>query len=138
MKTNLTNKQTITRRAFLGSATAATAFTVIPRHVLGGQGQVAPSGKITLAGIGVGGQGTQNMMDFVEFPEVQVVAVCDVNCESGGYTTSWSVSRRDIRVGQTRGREPARRAVDEFYGKQQPSGKYRACKAYSDYRELLE
>jgi uncharacterized protein (DUF1501 family) len=38
----------INRREFLGSAAAASlAFTVVPRQVLGGQGYIAPSDKIT-------------------------------------------------------------------------------------------
>jgi predicted dehydrogenase len=122
----------ISRRAFAGGAAAA--FTILPRHVLGGPGAVAPSEKTTLACIGVGGQGTQNMTAFLQFPEVQVVAVCDVNRESGGYL-SWNWSQG--KEGQTCGREPARRAVDELYAKRQPSGQYRGCQAYSDYRELL-
>ena len=128
MKTNLT------RRQFLTAAATATAFTIVPRHVLGGPGHIAPSEKTTLACIGTGGQGTQNMMAFLEYPEIQVTAVCDVNRESGGYL-SWNWGRGQDR--QNAGREPARRAVDEFYAKQQPSGKYRGCKTYVDYRELL-
>ena len=126
----------ISRRKFLSkTATVAATLSVMPRHVLGGPGKVSPNSKTTLACIGVGGQGTQNMMTFAEFPEVQIVAVCDVNKESGGYV-SWNWSKGTAR--QTCGREPARRAVDEYYGKQQPSGQYRGCKAYTDYRELLE
>jgi predicted dehydrogenase len=36
------------------------------------------------------------------------------------------------------GREPARRLVDELYGKREASGQYRGCKGYADFRELLE
>jgi predicted dehydrogenase len=120
------------RRAFMGGAAAA--FTILPRRVLGGPGQVAPSAKTTLACIGVGGQGLQNMAAFLAFPEMQVVAVCDVNRESGGYL-SWNWSQgKETQMG---GREPARRAVDDTYAKQQPSGTYKGCRAYADYRELL-
>ena len=52
---------TLGRRRFLTrSATAAVAaspawsFMIVPRHVLGGQGQVPPSERVNLAGIGVG------------------------------------------------------------------------------------
>ncbi len=123
------------RRRFLQLTATAVAFTVVPRHVLGGAGRIAPSEKITLAGIGVGGQGTQNMAAFQPIPEVQIVSVCDVNREGGGYL-SWNWS--EGREGQTCGREPARRAIDDYYGKQQRSGQYRGCRAYADYRELLE
>jgi ornithine cyclodeaminase/alanine dehydrogenase-like protein (mu-crystallin family) len=108
----------LTRRAFLGGASTAAAFTILPRHVLGGPGVVAPSAKTTLACIGVGGQGTQNMTAFLQFPEIRVVAVCDVNREGGGYL-SWNWSKG--KEGQSCGREPARRAADAFYAQQQPS-----------------
>jgi predicted dehydrogenase len=103
--------------------------------VLGGAGQVSPSGKITLAGIGLGGQGLQNVAALQEFPEVQVVAVCDVDRERGSYLSwNWSQGQEQRRCG----REPARHLVDEFYAKQQRSGQYRGCRAYHDYRELLD
>ncbi|MDA3923521.1 MAG: Gfo/Idh/MocA family oxidoreductase [Kiritimatiellae bacterium] len=123
----------LSRRAFIGGA--ASAFTIVPRHVLGGDGHIAPSAKTTIACIGVGGQGQQNMDAFLRFPEMQVVAVCDVNREGGGYL-SWNWNKGQI--GQVAGREPARRKVDEYYAKQQPSGKYKGCRAYTDYRELLD
>lgn len=44
------------RRDFLRLGTAAAAFSIVPRSVLGGAGQVAPGERITLAGIGMGGQ----------------------------------------------------------------------------------
>lgn len=125
----------MSRRCFLGAAAGAMAFTIVPRRARGGPGEVAPSARTTMACIGVGGQGMQNLMSFLEAPEIQVVAVCDVNRESGGYI-SWNWSQGKDQ--QTAGREPARRAVDAFYAKQQPSGQYRGCRAYADYRELLE
>ena len=125
----------VSRRAFLRRSTAAAAFAVVPRHVLGGHGYVAPSDKIALAGIGTGGQGIQNIMVFLQSPEVQVVAVCDVNRESGGYI-SWNWTQgKEQRVA---GREPARRAVDEHYAEARRSGTYRGCRAYADFRELLD
>ena len=51
------------------------AFTIVPRHVLGGPGYIAPSEKINVGCIGVGAQGTRVMMDFIKQPEVQIVAV---------------------------------------------------------------
>ncbi len=124
----------LSRRRFLQGAATAATFTIVPRHVLGGAGRVAPSEKITLAAIGTGGQGLQNVQAFLEFPEVQVVAVCDVNREGPGYL-SWNWDKG--KTGNVAGREPARRFVEEYYGKNQRSGTFRGCKAYTDYRELL-
>jgi len=123
----------ISRRALLGS-TAVAAMAVVPRHVLGGEGHVAPSQKTTLAAIGVGGQGLQNTEIFLQFPEVQVTAVCDVNRDGDTYlSANWAMCREKRRAG----REPVRRVVDEFYAKQKSSGQYKGCKAYVDFRELL-
>ena len=47
----------LTRRNFLASAGAAAAFTIVPRHVLGGPAVVPPSEKLNIACIGVGGRG---------------------------------------------------------------------------------
>src|SRR5271166_5167907 len=78
----------ISRRRFLATAAAATC-TIVPRHVLGGAGQVAPSGKINLAFIGVGSQGLRVMLGFLRDKNVQAVAVCDPNTSSADYP-QWS------------------------------------------------
>lgn len=123
-----------TRRNFLRLTAGAAAFAIVPAHVLGGARQIAPSDKITLAGIGVGGQGLQNMLAFQRLPDVQVVAVCDVNRDGGGYLSwNWSEGRER----QMCGREPARRQIDQEYAKRQRSGQFRGCQVYADYRELL-
>lgn len=125
-----------TRRQFLASTSlAASAITLAPQSVLGRGGDTAPSERTTLACIGMGSQGSENLATFLKFPEVQVVAVCDVNRESAGYLSWYWGQGRERRNG---GREPARQKVDAHYAEQQRSGQYRACRAYSDYRELLE
>ena len=122
------------RRRFLAGAATAAGISIVPARVLGGAGRVSPNQRTTLAAIGTGGQGLQNVQAFLEFPEVQVVAVCDVNREGPGYI-SWNWDRG--KANNVAGREPARRLVDGYYAKQQPSGAYRGCRAYADYRELL-
>ena len=57
---NLMKKKKIldSRREFLKSASLASAgFMIVPRHVLGGKGFLAPSDKLVVAGIGAGGKG---------------------------------------------------------------------------------
>ncbi|MCL5279507.1 MAG: Gfo/Idh/MocA family oxidoreductase [Planctomycetes bacterium] len=125
----------LSRREFLGTTAVAAGLSIVPRQVLGGARQVAPSEKITLAAIGTGGQGVQDIGFLLEFPEIQVVAVCDVNREGGGYL-SWNWAEGKER--RPAGREPARRLVDEYYAKQKSSGTYQGCRAYADFRELLE
>ena len=50
-------KTAVTRRAFLKSAALFAGISIVPRHVLAGGEQTAPSDKLQIAGIGVGGQG---------------------------------------------------------------------------------
>jgi len=68
----------ITRRDFMGSAAAAAmAFTIVPRHVLGGPGHTPPSEKLNIAGVGVGGQGNHDLSQVDS--ENNIVALCDVD-----------------------------------------------------------
>ena len=53
---------------------AFTTFTIVPRHVLGGAGFVAPSPKITLACIGFGTQAIREIGGILASPDVQIVA----------------------------------------------------------------
>jgi len=81
-------KQTtgINRRSFLQRAAAmavgAAAPMVLPARVLGRGGMVAPSERITMGCIGLGGKGQGNMRQFINQPDLQVVALCDVEKES--------------------------------------------------------
>ena len=77
-------RNTTTRRRFLRETSATLAGVVgfpyiIPSSVLGADGDVAPSNRITMGCIGVGGRGSGNMRAFLQDPRVQVVAVCDVD-----------------------------------------------------------
>ena len=71
------SRDDIDRREFLASAAAGMAFTIVPRHVLGGPGHTAPSDKLTLAYIGCGTQGIREMLRLLPLPDVQITAVCD-------------------------------------------------------------
>jgi predicted dehydrogenase len=73
----------ISRREFLGAAGAAAAFTMVPRHVLGGAGHVAPSEKLNVAGVGVGGMGKSNLEMLAG---ENIVALCDVDDEYAAKT----------------------------------------------------
>src|SRR5438045_4067326 len=79
----------LSRREFMvNGGAAATAFTIVPRHVLGGAGYVAPSEKITLACIGFGTQAIREVGGILASPDVQVVAVCDVE-KDGTHYLEW-------------------------------------------------
>jgi len=67
----------LTRREFLGTSALTTAtFTIVPRHVLGGPGYVAPSDKLNIACIGVNGKGYS---DMASVGSENIVALCDVD-----------------------------------------------------------
>ena len=65
------------RRDFMGGAAgAAVAFTIVPRHVLGGPGHTPPSEKLDIAGVGVGGMGGSDLQSLAS---ENIVALCDVH-----------------------------------------------------------
>ena len=98
-----------TRRVFLRSALAAAAAPcVIPAAVMGADGAVAPSNKITVGALGVGDQGTRDLRTFLGHQDVRVTAICDVN-------------RRNLSA--------ARGIVAEAYGKPD-------VKLLSDFRQI--
>ena len=74
------NRNTMSsRRDFITNTTiAATGFFIVPRHVLG-RGFVAPSDKLNIAGIGVGGKGEDDLKEFAKSPNTNIVALCDVD-----------------------------------------------------------
>lgn len=100
----------ISRRTFLRRASAAAAVagfpSIIPARLLGAD---APSNRITMAGIGMGGQGMANLDSFLGNADVQWLAVCDVDATH---------LRR------------AKRVVDTHHSNTD-------CAAYRDLRELL-
>src|ERR1039457_6748219 len=80
MNTNPPNapENKTTRRQFLRHTTATiAAFSVVPGYVLGTRGQTPPSGKLNIAGVGVGGMGRNNLKKCAE--ENNIVALCDID-----------------------------------------------------------
>src|SRR5215475_3438231 len=76
----------LNRRKFVEvMATSALAFSIVPRHVLGGPGFVAPSDTINLAYIGLGTQGIRELLPLLQNTQFRVVAVCDPNQQAVGY-----------------------------------------------------
>ena len=69
----------VTRRSFIAKSSALAAFTIVPRHVIGGLGYVPPSDKLNIACVGIGMKGS---MDAVSVPTENIVALCDVDFAS--------------------------------------------------------
>jgi len=96
----------ITRRQFIGASAAAAAFAVVPRHVLGRLGFVAPSEKVSIAIIGAGGRGRTMVRDLFNEQDAQIIAVCDV------------AEKTDLSAfyyGGFAGRKPVKVEVEEHY-----------------------
>jgi predicted dehydrogenase len=106
----------ISRRQFIGRTAAATAaFTIVPRHVLGGSGYDPPSDKLNIAAVGVGGKGRS---DIASVSTENIVALCDVD---------------DLKMAETlkRAREDAQESgLDESPLDKAPK--------YKDFRVMLE
>jgi len=72
----------ISRRQFLARSTAAAGALALPQFVpasvLGKGGAIAPSERIVMGGIGLGGRGSYDLSCLLNEREVQWVAVCDV------------------------------------------------------------
>ncbi|WP_209332357.1 Gfo/Idh/MocA family protein [Lunatimonas salinarum] len=80
MQQNNSPKNDDSRRDFLKktSMAAVSSFFIVPRHVLGA-GYIAPSDKLNIAGIGVGGKGRSDLTSFAKSPNVNIVSLCDVD-----------------------------------------------------------
>ncbi|HOZ48046.1 MAG TPA: Gfo/Idh/MocA family oxidoreductase [Candidatus Hydrogenedentes bacterium] len=110
----------ISRRSFMGrTAVAVGAFAapvIIPASARGADGQVAPSNRITLGQIGHGMVGKGHLRRLAYDPEVEVLALCEVD-------------RTRLDDGLA--------VVKEANAERTASGEYSGCAAYRDYRELL-
>ena len=106
--------KTLNRRSFLRRTTGLMASTiavpyVVPSSVLGKGGSTAPSERLTMGAIGIGGQGMHNLRNFLTCDDLRILAVCDVD---------------------TNHRILAKDTVDSAYGNKD-------CSAYNDFREIL-
>ncbi len=143
----------MSRRQFVSlTGTTALGFSIVPRHVLGGTGYIAPSDKITMAYIGMGTQGIRELLPLLTVPEIQVVAVCDPCKEARGYR-DWDINslKNEVRKALNKpdwtpggdntipgGLDNGKEIVEAWYASMRPDKKYKGCAAYADVRELLE
>src|SRR5690242_16542428 len=107
----------ISRRKFIGNATALSAFIILPRYVLGGKGFLAPSDRITLGFIGTGKQGTGLQRSFLDTGEVQITGASDVYA-----------AKLDNFIKQVHG----------YYAARSNLSNYQTCQPHQDFRELLD
>ncbi|WP_262249389.1 Gfo/Idh/MocA family protein [Parapedobacter soli] len=114
------------RKEFVkGMAIAAAGFMIVPRHVLGGKGFLAPSDKVTVGIIGAGGKGRQNAAELLKLPDVQITAIADP-------AKYWNL--KDFYYRSIAGREPVKEMIENHYKSANSSFK---IKAYTDFRDML-
>jgi predicted dehydrogenase len=93
------------RRQFLKLSATATTCTIVPRFVLGGQGNTPPSEKLNVACIGVGGQGAANVHGLAS---QNLVAFADVDDERAAKSFQAHPTTKKYR--------DYRRMLDELHG----------------------
>lgn len=74
-----TKKNTDSRRSFIKKGAIASSIFIVPRHVLGGVGYIAPSDRLKLAAIGAGGKGSSDIRNASVDGREKVTALCDVD-----------------------------------------------------------
>lgn len=133
------------------AAATAAAFTIVPRHVLGGPGVVAPSDKITLGYIGVGTQGLREILTLLAAPDIQITSVCDPSKYAVEYRDwnkdgllntirralekpNWNAGSEGAIPG---GRDAGKDVVETYYATKRSAEKFKGVTAYADYREML-
>lgn len=122
----MSNARSTSRRQFLKAGAAAAAFTIVPRHVLGGRGYVAPSDKVNVALVGAGGRGRENVRELFRVADAQVIAVAD---PADNFSTEKFYYRSNG------GRTPARQEIEKQYAAKTPNFQ---CAVYEDFRIMLE
>ena len=117
----------LTRRNFLSlTAPAVMAPLIVPASVLGLTERPAPSERIVVGCIGLGGQGDRDMAGLMNDPRVQVVAICDCDRGSTNYERGWH-----------RGLAPAKAKIEAHYAQHARGGTYKGVYETGDFRELL-
>merc|ERR1712070_640520 len=72
-------KQLNSRRNFIKKGVAASSIFIVPRHVIGGKGFIAPSDQLNIAAIGSGGKGSTDIRNASVMGRERVTALCDVD-----------------------------------------------------------
>lgn len=121
------NNNKLSRRDFIRTGTlSAAGFMIVPRHVLGGKGYVAPSDQVNIGIIGAGGKGRQNTANLLKLDDVQITAIADP-------ANYWDL--HDFYYRFEAGRGPVKKLIEDHFQPRNPNFK---VKEYLDFREMLE
>ncbi len=77
------------RRKFIkDTSMAAAGIMIVPRFVLGGKGFIAPSDRLIVASVGVGGKGRDDINHFDKTGKAEIAFLCDVDDKQAAKTVS--------------------------------------------------
>ena len=113
------------RRFVKNSVITGTGITIVPRHVLGGTGYTAPSDKVEIGVIGVGGRGKENVRDLLNLDNVQVTCIADP-------AEYWDL--HDFYYQTEAGWGPVKKMIDDHY---RSKGMSSDIRTYVDFRQML-
>ena len=137
----------VPRREFIKTAAVTAAgLTIVPRHVLAGSGQPAPSDRLNIAGVGVGGMGRANLINL---SSQNIVALCDVDWGFAGEAferLGEDIAQSEKRLAgagapEVRQRvtpEMKQRMTDQITGMRRLQEQVPKATRYSDFREMLD
>ena len=138
VRTDERTGQRVRRRDFLKTTAAAAAgFTIVPRHVLGA-GMIAPSDRLNIAGVGVGGMGRVNL---TALSTENIVALCDVDWDYAGGTLARLPAEIQEREGQVKslGSDADRKEMLQWIeSTRRLADQVPRARRYTDYREMLD
>lgn len=114
--TAIENRRCSRRRFLAGAAAGIAGFYVVPASVLGRDGHMAPSERITIGMLGVGNRGSSSLRAMQPLPDHQVVAIADCR-------------RKRALLAQQQ--------VDGFYAERLGKQSFSGCEIYNDFRDVL-
>lgn len=126
MKNKINKPNDISRRTFIkGVAKTSAGLMILPRHILGGKGFIAPSDKVNIGIVGTGGKSIDIIKELFTLPDVQLTTIADP-------ANYW---KNDILYNSDSGRGPTKEFIEAHYASKTPNYK---ITEYEDFRIMLE
>jgi predicted dehydrogenase len=114
-----------TRRNFLKRSTViSSGIIIIPRHVIGGSGYIAPSDRVNIGIVGTGGQSMFSIKELCNLEDVQITTIADPA----------EIWKNDILYSSDTGRAPTKKFIEDYYSGKTPN--YQISE-YQDFRKMI-
>jgi len=116
----------IPRRKFIkGVALSTAGITILPRHILGGKGFIAPSDRVNIGIVGAGGQSMYSITQLLKLDDIRLTCIADPS----------NLWKNDILYRSDTGRGPTKKFIDDFYTQK---GQGQKISEYLDFRLMLQ